>query len=81
MSGNELLLHPLLPDGKWKYFTLDGVPYHGHLLTIVYDLDGSRYHQGPGLQVLCDGRVIAHAAKLQTLRVTLPGENQQRVQR
>jgi hypothetical protein len=81
MSGNELLLHPLLPDGKWKYFALDGVPYHGHLLTIVYDLDGNRYHRGPGLQVLCDGRVIAHAAKLQTLRVTLPGENQQRVQR
>ena len=72
MGGNELLLHPLLPDGKWKYFALDGVPYHGHLLTILYDLDGSRYNRGSGLQILCDGHVIAHAARLQALRVSLP---------
>jgi hypothetical protein len=75
MSGNELIIHPLLPDGKWKYFALDDVPYHGHRLTIVYDRDGSRYHRGSGLQVLCDGKVIAHAFGLQTLRIMLPNEN------
>jgi hypothetical protein len=73
-SGNEVVLHPLVPPGKWKYFALDGVPYHGHLLTILYDWDGTRYGRGAGLQVLCDGRVIAHASKLQTIHATLPSD-------
>ena len=71
-SGNEVVLHPLVPPDKWNYFALDSLPYHGHLLTILYDRDGTRYHRGAGLQILCDGHVIAHAAKLQDLRGALP---------
>jgi len=75
MSGNELIVHPLLPERKWKYFALDDVPYHGHQLTVLYDFDGSRYHRGAGLQVLCDGKVIAHISRLQALHVLLPNES------
>ncbi|MGB9148551.1 MAG: glycosyl hydrolase family 65 protein [Acidobacteriaceae bacterium] len=71
-AGNEVVIHPLVPAGKWSYFALDGLPYHGHLLTIVYDETGERYHRGKGFQVLCDGQVIAHAARLAELRGTLP---------
>jgi hypothetical protein len=70
-SGNQGFIHPLVPQGTWKYFALDGVPYHGHLLTILYDRDGSRYHRGVGLRVLCDGRVVAHSATLQPLHFLL----------
>jgi hypothetical protein len=73
-AGNEVVIHPLLPDGTWNYFALDGLPYHGHLLTILYDRTGGRYHRGTGFQVLCDGQVIAHANKLEDLRGTLPGQ-------
>jgi len=66
-AGNQVVIHPLLPAGKWSYFALDGLPYHGHLLTILYDRTGTRYHRGKGFQVLCDGRVIAHADELQDL--------------
>lgn len=78
-SGNSFDLHPLLPESEWKYFALDGLPYHGHLLTILYDRDGTRYHRGVGLQVFCDGRPIAHADTLQTIRVELPNGNPQAV--
>jgi len=70
--GNEIVVHPLLPSDTWSYFALDGLPYHGHLLTILYDRTGQRYHRGKGFQILCDGRLIAHADALQNLRAELP---------
>ena len=67
-AGNELVIHPLIPSDKWAYFALDGLPYHGHLLTIMYDRTGDRYHRGAGLTVLCDGRVVGHRDSLRTIR-------------
>jgi hypothetical protein len=71
-GGNAITVHPLVPSGKWKYFAVDGLPYHGHLLTILYDSDGHRYGRGAGMQVLCDKRIIAHSADLGVLHATLP---------
>lgn len=48
---DEIDLHPHIPD-SWDYFCLDGVPYHGKLLTIIYDRNGDHYHQGKGLKVI-----------------------------
>ncbi|MEE8450684.1 MAG: glycosyl hydrolase family 65 protein, partial [Thermoguttaceae bacterium] len=52
-------VNPLVPDGKWDWFCLDNVPYHGSVLTIVWDKTGERYAIGKGLQVLVDGKQIA----------------------
>lgn len=70
-AGNSFSIHPLLPRNKWPYFALDGLPYHGHLLTILYDKDGSRYHRGSGLQIFCDGRLVGRSDELRPVRVTL----------
>ena len=70
-AGNDLVIHPLLPAGKWDYFALDGLPYHGHLLTVFYDRTGQRYHRGAGLTVLCDGRPVGHSNSLSALSVEL----------
>ncbi len=56
-QDNTLEVNPLLPLDKWAYFCLDNVLYHGHNITIVWDRDGSRYHQGRGLRVLVDGQL------------------------
>lgn len=58
---------PLLPSGTWKYFCLDGVIYHGHTLTIIWDQDGSRYGRGKGLAVLDNGKEIAHGKGLEKI--------------
>ena len=50
-------VNPLVPVGKWDYFCIDNVRYHGHDLTIVWDRDGSRYHVGRGLRVYIDGQL------------------------
>jgi hypothetical protein len=63
---------PLLPEGVWDWFCLDGVKYHGRTLTILWDKTGTHYKCGQGLSVLCDGKVIAQNEFLQRLTGKLP---------
>jgi len=71
-ADRELVIHPLLPAGEWSYFALDGLPYHGHLLAIVYDQTGEHYHRGRGLAVFADGKRLASRATLGPLEAELP---------
>ncbi|HNV00567.1 MAG: hypothetical protein KA191_02695 [Verrucomicrobia bacterium] len=63
-------VNPLVSDGTWDYFCLDGVRYHGRMLTILYDRTGTRYDRGVGLQVLVDGQSVARSDSLK--RITAP---------
>ena len=69
---HRIVLHPLLPADAWTYFALDGLPYHGHLLTIVYDKTGRHYHRGRGLAIFADGRKLARRPTLGPLEANLP---------
>ena len=71
-ADNTVVVHPLLPDGRWPWFCLDGVRYHGHTLTIIWDFDGQHYHQGRGLTLLIDGRRAANRPDLGLLKAELP---------
>ncbi|MCM1163636.1 MAG: exo-alpha-sialidase [Muribaculaceae bacterium] len=64
-----LEINPLLPAGTWPWFCLDNIPYHGHNITILWDETGERYHKGPGLTVMIDGRAVANAATLDRIVV------------
>ncbi|MEI6177277.1 MAG: glycosyl hydrolase family 65 protein [Verrucomicrobiota bacterium] len=64
-------VNPLLPR-SWDFCCLDQIPYHGHLLTILWDKTGEKYHKGKGLRVLADGREIAGSEKLGRITGTLP---------
>ncbi len=52
-------ISPLVTEGTWDFFCLDGVAYHDHNLTIFYDRTGRRYKRGRGLRLFVDGRQIA----------------------
>jgi hypothetical protein len=71
-EDNTVEVWPLLPDGTWNWFCLDGVSYHGRPLTIIWDQDGTRYHRGQGLTILAGGKEIAHTNKLAKLTGKLP---------
>ena len=73
-ADDVLEVNPLAPvDAKdphyLRYFALQDVPYHGRLVTIVFDADGSRYRRGAGLRVLVDEVEVARAPTLSRLTV------------
>lgn len=65
-------INPLLPTDTWDWFCLDGVKYHGRMLTVIWDQDGSRYGRGAGLRVLANGKEMARSATLERLTGKLP---------
>ena len=71
-ADNRIVVSPLLPPGQWSYFAIDGLPYHGHLLTILYDQSGEEYHRGRGLMIFLDGKRLAGRGDLGRLEATLP---------
>jgi hypothetical protein len=62
-------VNPLLPAGKWDWFCLDNVLYHGNILTIVWDKDGTRYKKGVGLTVFVNGKKVGSVPTLERLAI------------
>jgi Glycosyl hydrolase family 65, C-terminal domain len=63
-ADSTVEVSPLAPAGKWDWFCLDRVPYHGRMLTIVWDKAGTKFGKGKGLRVLAGGKEIARSAEL-----------------
>jgi len=70
-ADGHILVHPLLPTGSWTYFAIDALPYHGHLLTILWDESGKRYGRGQGLSLMVDGKRVASRKDLGPLEAEL----------
>ena len=70
-DDGSIVVNPLVPKDRWSYFCLDGVNYRGHTITVIWDADGQRYHQGSGLTLLVDGKPYAHRSDLGKLSYTL----------
>ncbi|KAI8623414.1 Six-hairpin glycosidase [Xylariaceae sp. FL1651] len=69
---DTLRISPIVPN-NWTYFALENLAYHGHLITILYDKDGSRYNVGPGLSVFVNGaKVHRGAGKSATVPIPPP---------
>ena len=63
---NNLVISPIIPQ-NWTYFAVENLAYHGHLITVIYDQDGSRYGNGSGLTVFVDGAKTTTEMELQQL--------------
>jgi len=70
-DDNRVVLHPLLPQEEWAYFAIDGLPYHGHFLTVLWDATGKHYNKGRGLTLMVDGKRIASRKDLGPLEAEL----------
>ncbi|KAF7192803.1 Beta-L-arabinobiosidase [Pseudocercospora fuligena] len=73
-ADSTLELSPIIPD-SWSYFALENVAYHGMLLTILYDKDGSKYNNGLGLTVFANDEKIHNGPDLK-VNIPLPDTNE-----
>jgi hypothetical protein len=73
-ADDTVLVNPLIPEGKWDYFCLENVPYHGRLLTILWDKTGKRYGKGAGLSIWTEGKEIARQDRIAPLEVRFKAE-------
>jgi hypothetical protein len=64
-ADNTIEVNPLVPDHKWNWFCLDNVLYHGRIVTIIWDKDGTKYKKGKGLSVWVNGKKVASSTKLE----------------
>lgn len=70
---NRLEMRPLVP-GDWDHFAVENLPYHGSLMSILWDADGSHYpnhEHDKGLSVYANGAMMHHQADLSPFNVTL----------
>jgi hypothetical protein len=73
-ADDVLEVNPLIPaTGRdtLKWFRAANVPYHGHLVTVTWDADGSHFGGGAGLRVEAEGREIARSTTLKRIGVAL----------
>jgi hypothetical protein len=64
---DTLEVNPLLPEGKWDWFCLDNVLYHGKIVTIIWDKNGTKYKKGKGLSVWVDGKKVGNTLRLEKI--------------
>jgi hypothetical protein len=84
-ADDVLEVNPLAPSDPadphfLRYFALQDAPYHGHLVSIVFDADGRRYGR-KGLVVSVDGKQVAASPTLARLTVPLPRKAPARIAR
>ena len=66
-ADNIIEINPLIPESKWNWFCLDKVLYHGNMLTVIWDKDGTKYKKGKGLSVWVNGKKITSSPTLQKI--------------
>jgi hypothetical protein len=69
--SNRLTIDPLVPSELWDWFCLDHVKYHNKILTIVWDLDGSKYQKGKGFSVFVDGELKHNSEAIERIEIQL----------
>lgn len=67
-ADDTIEVHPLLPAGKWDWFCLDNVLYHGKIITIIWDKTGEKYKKVKGLSVWVNGKKIAASDILEKIK-------------
>lgn len=71
-EDDALTVAPLLAErSPLRWFRVQDVPYHGHLVSITWDADGKRFGVR-GLSIEVDGKMAAHRDTPSAITIPLP---------
>lgn len=70
-TDNVLEISPLIPKGKWDWFKLYNVSYHGKNISITWDKTGKKYKQGQGFMVKVNGKLVYKGAELKAIKINI----------
>lgn len=70
-ADETLEINPLLPNGALDWFVVDGIPYHHHWITIVYDKTGQHFGRGTGLKVIVDGTQVGESRTIERINTKI----------
>lgn len=70
-ADNLFELYPLIPEGRWDWFKLSNISYHGKTIDLLWDKTGKKYGQGKGLFILVNGKIIHKAQNLKPIKVKI----------
>ncbi|MDR2148898.1 MAG: six-hairpin glycosidase [Tannerella sp.] len=70
-QDNILEINPLIPQEKWDWFCLDNVPYHGKIITVLWDKTGNKYNLGKGFIIFVDGKLATQSAQIEQIKINL----------
>ncbi len=60
-TDEKIEIAPLFEADDIEFLCADGIKYHGHFISVVWDKNGDRYNVGSGLSVFVDGvKRVAH---------------------
>lgn len=66
-----LEINPLIPKGKWDWFKLSNVSYHGKTINIIWDKTGKKYNEGQGFKVIVNGKQVYKGTELKAIKVNI----------
>lgn len=73
-ASDVFQINPIIPS-NWTYFAIENLPYHSHLMTVIYDTTGQRYNMTPGLTIYMDGKQIHQQSSGISASVALPNNS------
>ena len=70
-ADNILEVDPLIPANQWDWFCLDGVSYHGKILTLLWDRNGKKYGKGKGFRIFANGKELYKGDALKAVTIKM----------
>lgn len=66
-TDNILEVNPLVPVNQWNWFCIDNILYHGKIITILWDKEGTHYKKGKGFSVWVNNKKRISSDKIEKL--------------
>jgi hypothetical protein len=70
-TNGKLAINPLIPPTTLPWWAADGIKMRGKIVSVMFDMDGTRYGRGKGLKVWLDGELAASSPTMAALEVQL----------